>query len=298
MADSSQEPLYTSSLPGRKPAHVGKVRDMYDLGEEYLMVTTDRLSAFDVVFPNPVPGKGRVLTRLSAYWFRTLPATRPNHFIAEPKIDWLAKLTPEADRYVGRCLRIKKCEPIKVECVVRGNLEGSAWQEYQERGAVMEHKLPPSLNLHDRLPEPIFSPAAKAVHGHDENITFDQCCSMIGADLSARLRDWSLRLFTMARERLARVSITLADTKFEYGLLDGEPVLIDEVLTPDSSRFLITGPNGEPVPMDKQFVRDWVNTTKWNKRPPAPELPADVVRQTSERYREIARLILGEEAQF
>jgi len=290
--------MLKSDLPGLKPFHSGKVRDMYDLGKEFLMVTTDRLSAFDVVFQQPIPLKGRILTRLSAYWFRTLPATRPNHFIAEPKIDWLAKLTPEPERYVGRCLRIKKADPIPVECIVRGCLEGSAWEEYKPRGAGAEYELPAGLNLHDRLPEPIFTPTTKAGSGHDEAMSFEQFAGTVGAERAQKMRDWSIRLFLAARERLQRVSITLADTKFEFGVLNGELMLIDEVLTPDSSRFLVAGPEGEMVSMDKQYVRDWANTIKWDKRPPAPELPPEIIRQTSERYREIARLILGEEAQF
>lgn len=287
--------LCRADLPGRTPAHSGKVREMYDLGDEMLMVTSDRLSAFDVVFPTPIPGKGRVLTALSAHWLRTLADLGPTHFLAEPDEAWLADLTPEPARYVGRCLRVKKSQPLAVECVVRGALEGSAWAEYQARGAIQEHRLPPGLKLHDPLPEPLFTPATKAAVGHDENITFARCASIVGSDVAALIRDRSLALFCAARDRLAQAGITLADTKFEFGWCDGTLLLIDEVLTPDSSRFLIAGPDRAPVAMDKQFVRDWLNRTGWNRRPPAPELPPDVVRQTSERYRDIARRILGRE---
>ena len=173
-------PLLRAHFPKREPFHSGKVREMYDLVERILMVTSDRISAFDVVFPNPIPGKGRALTALSVYWFNTLQSIIPNHFIAEPDLDWLAHYTPEPERYVGRCMIVKKARPIKAECIVRGRLEGSAWKEYQERGAISEHKLPSGLRLHDPLPEPIFTPSTKAEEGHDENITFDEMTQIVG----------------------------------------------------------------------------------------------------------------------
>ncbi|MCB2155010.1 phosphoribosylaminoimidazolesuccinocarboxamide synthase [bacterium] len=292
MAEST---LLQSSLPGIAPAHTGKVRDMYDLDTEFLMVTTDRLSAFDVVFPSPIPGKGRVLTALSVHWFQTLGDIVPNHLIEPATREFLDALTPDADALLGRSLRVEKCEPIKAECIVRGSLEGSGWKEYRQRGAIQEHGLPPGLKLHDQLPEPIFTPSTKADAGHDENVTFAQMADIVGRELAETLRETSIRLFTAARDRLKGVGITLADTKFEFGLLDGEVLLIDEALTPDSSRFLIPGEDGNPVSMDKQFVRDWAERTDWNKKPPAPELPADVIAQTSARYREIAERIIGKE---
>lgn len=291
----AQSTLLRSTLPGIAPAHSGKVRDMYDLQTEYLMVTTDRLSAFDVVFPTPIPGKGRVLTALSVYWFETLGGILPNHLLGPASRDFLEGLTRDAEALTGRSLRVKKCQPIKAECIVRGSLEGSGWKEYQRRGAIQEHSLPPGLRLHDRLPEPLFTPSTKAEEGHDENITFARMQDIIGRQLAETLRESSLRLFIAARDRLEQVGITLADTKFEFGLLDGEVLLIDEVLTPDSSRFLIPGTNGEPVSMDKQFVRDWAERTDWDKKAPAPPLPDEVVQQTSARYREIAERILGKE---
>lgn len=290
---SHTETLIRSRLRDREPTHAGKVREMYDLGDEMLMVTSDRLSAFDVVFPTPIPSKGRVLTQLSVHWFRTLPAASPNHLIAEPDVRWLADHTDEPELHVGRCLRVRKCDPLPIECVVRGRLEGSGWKEYQERGAIQEHALPEGLRLHDALPEPIFTPATKAASGHDENITFEQAERIVGSDVAAMLRRRSIEIFTAARDLLAKAGITLADTKFEFGWCGDELLLIDEVLTPDSSRFLLPGPDGEPVAMDKQFVRDWANRSDWNREYPAPELPEEVVRQTAERYREIARRILG-----
>lgn len=288
-------PLVKSEFPGRAPTHTGKVREMYDLGSEILMVTSDRLSAFDVVFPNPIPGKGRVLTALSVHWFRELAPVVENHFIALPDAEWLRQFTPEPDRYAGRCLRVKKCKPIAAECIVRGSLEGSGWKEYQQRGAIQEHSLPAGLKIHNQLPVPIFTPSTKAESGHDENVTFDQMAEIVGADLAEKLREYSLRLFTTARDRLAGEGITLADTKFEFGLFEDRVILIDEVLTPDSSRFLVPGPAGEPVSYDKQFVRDWALASDWNREPPAPPLPADVVNQTSLRYRDIAERIIGKE---
>jgi len=268
---------------------------MYDLGDQMLMVTSDRLSAFDVVFPNPIPGKGRVLTQLSVYWFGELKDIVANHLISEPHAGWLTKYTREPERYLGRCLLVKKATPLKAECIVRGYLEGSGWSEYQKRHAISEHALPSGLNLHDPLPEPIFTPSTKAESGHDENITFDQMVSIVGKEWATKARDWSLKIYRNAHHKLKKAGITLADTKFEFGVMGDQLILIDEVLTPDSSRFLIPGPDSAPVAMDKQFVRDWLNRTDWDKKPPAPELPPDVVAVTSERYREIARRILGRE---
>ena len=288
--------LIQSTLPGHTPVHSGKVREMYDLGGEMLMVTSDRLSAFDVIFPTPIPGKGRVLTRLTVHWLRTLRAARPHHLIAEPDEAWLRALAPGAEQLAGRCLRVRQCQVVPIECVVRGSLEGSGWTEYQRRQAIQEHRLPVGLSLHDALPEPIFTPATKAASGHDENITFEQAARTVGSDVAALIRRRSLDLFAEARERLAKTGITLADTKFEFGWCEGELLLIDEVLTPDSSRFLVPGPDGAPVAMDKQFVRDWALASDWNREPPAPPLPPEVVKQTSERYREIARRITGGDA--
>jgi phosphoribosylaminoimidazole-succinocarboxamide synthase len=290
---NSSQTLTESSLPGRPPAHRGKVREMYDLGGEMLMVTSDRLSAFDVIFPTPIPHKGRVLTQLSLHWFRTLRTAVPHHLIAEPDEAWLRTLTPGPEPLIGRCLRVRNCQTVPIECVVRGNLEGSGWSEYQSRQAIQEHALPAGLRLHDALPEPIFTPSTKAASGHDQSITFEQAMKMVGSDVARLLQRRSLEIFAEARERLAAAGITLADTKFEFGWCEGALILIDEVLTPDSSRFLITGPNAEPVSMDKQYVRDWALRSDWNREPPAPPLPEDVVQQTSARYRDIARRIVG-----
>lgn len=287
--------LLHPAIPGREPAHSGKVREMYDLGDAFLMVTSDRLSAFDVIFPTPIPAKGRVLTAISTYWFGALSHLVENHFIEEPSRDWLATLTDGPDQLLGRTMRVRKCEPLKVECVVRGSLEGSAFKEYRDSGCIQEHRLPAGLKLHDDLPEPLFTPSTKADAGHDESITFKAMTQIVGEELSTKLRDVSLKLFVEARRQLAAKGIHLADTKFEFGLADGELILIDEALTPDSSRFLIKDTTGRVLQMDKQFVRDWIETTDWNKKPPAPPLPDEVVAQTSARYREIAKLITGRE---
>jgi phosphoribosylaminoimidazole-succinocarboxamide synthase len=269
---------------------------MYDLGDEMLMVTSDRISAFDVVFPTPIPGKGRVLTALSVHWFETLGHLGAHHFLGAPNEEWLREFTPNPKSLIDRCLRVRKCNPLPVECIVRGSLEGGGWREYKERGAIQEHALPPGLKIHDRLPQPLFTPSTKASSGHDENISFEQMQAIVGSDVAGQLRARSLALFIAARDRLAEAGITLADTKFEFGWDGHSLVLIDEVLTPDSSRFLVPGDDGSPVAMDKQFVRDWALSLDWNREPPAPVIPDEIVAQTSARYREIAERILDRDS--
>ncbi len=293
--ESQVAALLHPRLPGHQPVHTGKVRDMYDLGDELLMVTSDRLSAFDVIFPDPIPGKGRVLTAISAFWFRKLSHILPHHLIEVPSREWLSAYTDTPEELEGRSMRVRKCRPLKVECVVRGSLEGSGWKEYQATGRIQEHSLPSELNLHDQLPQPIFTPSTKAHEGHDESITFNDMAQIVGSELSERMREVSLALFCEAREYLAARGICLADTKFEFGMISDDLILIDEVLTPDSSRFLMSTSDGEVLQMDKQFVRDWVETTDWQKQPPAPHIPAEVIAQTRDRYREISRLITGKE---
>jgi len=266
--------------------HRGKVRETYEVDDQrLLLVATDRLSAFDVVFEQPIPDKGRVLTRLSAWWFDELADLGPTHFITAD----LAQLpeaanTPELD---GRVMLVRRAQRIDAECVVRGYLAGSGWAEYQRSGSVVGHRLPDGLREADRLPEPIFTPSTKAEVGHDENITREQLAGMVGAELAAELEERSLALYRAGAERAKRAGLILADTKFEFGWIDGRVALIDEVLTPDSSRFwdgALYEPGSSPPSFDKQYVRDFVSASGWNKEPPAPALPDDVIAGTRNRY--------------
>ncbi len=269
----------------------GKVRDLYDAGEHLLVVTTDRLSAFDVVFREGIPGKGAVLTALSEFWFRRLEHVVPHHLVTTD-IDAM----PEAARAHGDVLRgrtmlVRKCTVFPVECVVRGYLVGSGWKDYRETGSVCGHRLPPAMRLADRLPEILFTPATKAVSGHDENIDFARMSSIVGHETAVALRDLSVRVFDEGSSYAAERGILLADTKFEFGRdAAGRITLIDEVLTPDSSRYWPREewePGRSPPSFDKQIVRDHLETTDWNKEPPPPALPADVIQRTAARYREI-----------
>jgi phosphoribosylaminoimidazole-succinocarboxamide synthase len=274
-------------LPGIRKLKSGKVREIFDLGDALLFVATDRISAFDVVLPNPIPEKGRVLTALSEFWFKRTGHIVPNHFISSdsPRI-------PSEVR--GRSMLVHKCRPLPIECVVRGYLAGSGWKEYKQSRTVCGINLPAGLVESSELPEPIFTPATKAETGHDENIDFARTCAIVGSPLAAKLRDLSLALYTFAREYARQRGILIADTKFEFGLRDNELLLIDEALTPDSSRFWPADsykPGGPQPSFDKQFVRDYLETLDWNKQPPAPALPEEVIRKTSEKYLEaLARL--------
>ncbi|HET7141206.1 MAG TPA: phosphoribosylaminoimidazolesuccinocarboxamide synthase [Candidatus Limnocylindria bacterium] len=266
--------------------HRGKVRETYEVDEQrLLLVATDRLSAFDVVFDQPIPDKGRVLTRLSAWWFDELAELGPTHFIsADPRQLPPAATGPELD---GRVMLVRRAQRIDAECVVRGYLAGSGWAEYERTGSVVGHRLPDGLREADQLPEPIFTPSTKAEVGHDENITRQQLAAMVGAELAAELEERSLALYRAGAERAARAGLILADTKFEFGWIDGRVALIDEVLTPDSSRFwdaALYEPGSSPPSFDKQYVRDFVSASGWNKEPPAPPLPDDVIAGTRERY--------------
>jgi phosphoribosylaminoimidazole-succinocarboxamide synthase len=276
--------------------HRGKVRESYEVDDErLLLVATDRLSAFDVVFDQPIPDKGRVLTRLSAWWFRQLEPLGPTHFLADDPAALPAAATgPQLD---GRVMLVRRAQRIDAECVVRGYLAGSGWAEYQRTGAVVGHGLPEGLREADRLPEPIFTPSTKAEVGHDENITREQLAGMVGSELAAELEERSLALYRAGAERAAQVGLILADTKFEFGWIDGRVALIDEVLTPDSSRFWdgdLYEPGSSPVSFDKQYVRDFVSASGWNKEPPAPALPDDVIAGTRERYVTAYERLTGE----
>jgi phosphoribosylaminoimidazole-succinocarboxamide synthase len=283
----------------------GKVRDTYDLGDRLLMVATDRISAFDVVLPTPIPDKGAVLTQLSAFWFERTGHLGRNHFLelvtspaqVSAYRDVLGPdLAPED--LVGRSMLVRKAEPVLVECVVRGYISGSGWAEYQRHGTLAGAELPGGMRESEELDNPYFTPATKADTGHDENITIEEMKSLVGVDLTERLRSWSIALYENARVYARGRGIIIADTKFEFGIADGEPMLIDEVLTPDSSRFWDTRdyrPGIAPPSFDKQYVRDWLVDAGWNKEPPAPELPAEVVEKTGEKYREAFLRITGRE---
>ena len=278
--------LLRSEIDELQLVHRGKVRETYAVGDDrLLLVATDRLSAFDVVFDQPIPDKGRLLTMLSAYWFERLAGLGPTHFLSvEPDA-----LPPAArrDDLLGRTMLVRRARRIDAECVVRGYLAGSGWAEYRRDGSVGGHRLPAGLREADRLPEPIFTPSTKAEVGHDENITRAQLADMVGAELAGQLEERSLALYAAGAERAAEVGLVLADTKFEFGWIDGDLALIDEVLTPDSSRFWDVDtyrPGSSPPSLDKQYVRDFVAASGWNKEPPAPTLPDVVIAGTRDRY--------------
>jgi phosphoribosylaminoimidazole-succinocarboxamide synthase len=282
------ELLFESDIPGLPLLFRGKVRDVYDLGDALLVVASDRLSAFDVVLPTPIPDKGRVLTALSAFWF-----ARTRHIVANHLLDRrLEDVVPAdwVDRLRDRAQIVRKAKALPVEAVARGYLAGSGWEEYRRSGTVCGAPLPAGLRQADRLPEAIFTPSTKAPQGeHDENISFAEAERLLGADLAARVRDLSLAVYRFGAACAEERGIIIADTKFEFGLLDGGVILIDEVMTPDSSRFWPRSeyrPGTSPPSFDKQYVRDYLTAIGWNKKAPGPELPAEVVRKTSEKYRE------------
>lgn len=274
----------------------GKVRDIYELqGDLLLIVATDRLSAFDVVLPTPIPDKGRVLTQLSVFWFNYLNDIVKNHLIASKHFPTI--LDPFDSEIRGRAMLVRETEPIPIECVVRGYISGSGWKEYQKSGSICGIRLPAGLLESDRLPEAIFTPSTKATTGHDENISFEEVVSRIGSPLAERLREVSLKLYHLAVEHASARGIIIADTKFEFGLLNGELVWIDEALTPDSSRFWPADkylPGQAQPSFDKQYVRDYLERIGWNKQPPAPPLPAEVVAGTQQKYREAYQRITGQ----
>lgn len=290
--------LLTLDLPDVPKIARGKVREIFDLGEHLLFVATDRISAFDCVLPNAIPHKGAVLTRLSCFWFARMGFVE-NHLVTADFGEFPAALRRHEAALRGRSIIVRKARPLTVECVVRGYLAGSGWKEYQATQTVCGMALPPGLRQAERLPEPIFTPSTKAASGHDENIPWSVCCERIGGLTAERVRELSLRLYREASEYAAGRGIILADTKFEFGALpDGRIILIDECLTPDSSRFwpadhYVVGQS--PPSFDKQFVRDYLETLDWPKTPPAPALPEDVVRRTSEKYLEACARITGEE---
>ncbi|MCK4487648.1 MAG: phosphoribosylaminoimidazolesuccinocarboxamide synthase [Desulfobacterales bacterium] len=275
----------------------GKVRDIYDLGDALLMVATDRISAFDVVMPSPIPGKGRILTQMSRFWFEMMEGLIPNHLITADVKRFPEACHPYIDIIKDRSMLVRKAEPLSAECIVRGYLSGSGWKSYLESGRICGMRLPQGLQESDRLLEPLFTPSTKAdIGAHDENISFEQIEDMLGKDLAARLRDVSMAIYERAVEFAESRGIIIADTKFEFGLIDGELALIDEILTPDSSRFWPKDtyrPGGPQKSFDKQYVRDYLLSLDWNQKPPAPELPPEVVENTRRKYEEALRRLTG-----
>ncbi len=274
----------------------GKVRDIYDLGDKLLLIATDRISAFDVVLPDGIPGKGKVLTGISLFWFKEMEGIVKNHIITADVDQYPGEIKKYRDMLEGRSMLVKKAKPFPVECIVRGYLSGSGWKEYREKGEVCGIKLPKGLLESSRLEKPIFTPSTKAEEGHDINISFEDMTGIVGRDMAEKLRNLSLSIYLRARDIAERKGIIIADTKFEFGLLNGEIILIDELLTPDSSRFWSmkdyrVGQGQDSY--DKQIVRDYLLTLKWDKRPPVPHLPEDIIRKTSERYREIMEILAG-----
>jgi len=296
MTDTAAPTLLETRIPGLRLWRRGKVRDVYDLGERLLIVATDRLSAFDVVLPTGIPLKGVVLTQLSLFWFRLLSDVAPNHVVTGDVGEYGPQLAPHRAQLEGRSMMVVKTEPFPVECVVRGYITGSGWKDYQAMGAVCGIALPRGLRESDRLEPPIFTPATKAETGHDENISFERMEGIVGAARAAELRELSLEIYRRARAHAESRGVILADTKFEFGERDGRVVWIDEALTPDSSRFWSreTYEPGKAQPSyDKQYVRDYLETLGWDKRPPGPHLPPDVVDRTRGKYLEAYERITG-----
>jgi len=298
-------PVMTTSLAGLGLRRQGKVRDIYDLGDSLLLVATDRISAFDVVMAEPIPDKGHILTQLSAFWFRHLADLTPNHLVSLRVEEFPPACRAFQDLLAGRTMLVRKCKPLPVECIVRGYLSGSGWAEYREEGAIGGLALPPGLVESQKLPEAIFTPSTKAELGtHDENISFAAMADQIGAALAVRVKDLSLALYRRALTWAEPRGIIIADTKFEFGLADGADgtdgklLLIDEVLTPDSSRFWPREdyqPGGPQKSYDKQYLRDYLESLGWNKQPPPPPLPADVIANTRARYLQALQTLTGEE---
>ena len=288
--------LKETQFAGLTPSARGKVRDIYDLGDKLLIVATDRLSAFDVILPTPIPDKGRVLTQLSLFWFDLLKDVVPNHVLSASQFP--APFDRFEDELAGRSMLVRKTKTLPIECVVRGYVSGSGWKDYRVTGAICGIALPNGLRESDRLPEAIFTPATKAETGHDENISFDRASQMVGKELAQKVRALSLEIYHRAAAYAEPRGIIVADTKFEFGLLNDELIWIDEALTPDSSRFWPAAhysPGGPQPSFDKQFVRDYLERMRWPKTPPGPELPPEVVSATRDKYREAYRILTGRE---
>ena len=287
--------ILKTDMPDIKFIRSGKVRDIYDLGDSLLMIASDRISAFDVVLPNGIPGKGKLLTQISIYWFRQMEDIIKNHLIATNVDDYPSQCHKYRDQLEGRSMLVKKAEQLPVECIVRGYLSGSGWKEYNKTGSVCGIKLLDGLKESSRLEAPIFTPSTKAEEGHDINITFRETENIVGNEMAAKLRDISLRIYSKAREVAEKKGIIIADTKFEFGIYDNELILIDEILTPDSSRFWSAQtyePGKGQDSYDKQIIRDYLLTLDWDQTYPGPVLPEHIVEKAIERYREICNIIV------
>jgi phosphoribosylaminoimidazole-succinocarboxamide synthase len=292
--------VYHTNFSNLKFLKRGKVRDMYDLGEHFLIVATDRLSAFDVVMPQPIPFKGKVLNQISNFWFEQVKEIIPNHLVATKFEDFPAECQQYADELRGRSIVVKKAKPLPVECIVRGYLAGSGWNEYKKTKTVCGIALPDGLMESSKLPEPIFTPSTKADVGHDENINFEQAASMIGQETAEKVRDVSIAVYKRASEIAEQRGIILADTKMEFGFFDDNLIIIDELLTPDSSRFWSVNnyhPGKSQDSYDKQFVRDYLLSINFNKQPPGPTMPDDIIQKTSDLYREALKLLTGKDVE-
>ena len=291
--------LLKSNLEGIKLLNRGKVRDVYELEGHLLIVASDRISAFDVVMPNGIPDKGKILTALSLFWFEVLRGETPHHLVTANVGLYPAPIGPQhRSQLVGRSMLVKKARPLPVECIVRGYLAGSGWKEYKAQGTVCGIRLPAGLKESAKLPEPVFTPSTKAVTGHDENISFEEVIKTLGKETAEKVRSLSLKIFHRASELAESRGVIIADTKFEFGWLDNEIILIDEVLTPDSSRFWLMSeyePGRSQNAFDKQYVRDYLETLHWDKTPPGPELPEEVVMKTRQKYMDAFKLITGKE---
>jgi phosphoribosylaminoimidazole-succinocarboxamide synthase len=275
----------------------GKVRDIYDVDDAILLVATDRISAFDVVLPDPIPGKGKILTQLSLFWFDVMQSLVENHVITSRVDEYPAACRPYADILEGRSMLVKKAKPFPIECVVRGYISGSGWKSYQQTSSVCGIELPSGLKESDQLPQPIFTPSTKESGGkHDINISFEEAADLVGASTAEKLKELSLTIYQKGTELAATKGIIIADTKFEFGLFDDEIILIDEVLTPDSSRFwpkAAYAPGGAQQSFDKQYIRDYLQSIAWDKKPPGPSLPADIIQNTFNKYQEALHLLAG-----
>ena len=288
--------LLSLELPGIRKLKSGKVREVFELGDDLLFVATDRISAFDCIMPNGIPRKGEILTQISHFWFNKTETIVPNHRLAKETDPLPGRLQPFASQLIGRSMIVKKAKPLAIECVVRGYLAGSGWKEYRNQQTVCGIKLPSGLAESAELPEPIFTPATKAETGHDINISFTEAARLVGAELAERVRAVSLKIYSIAREYARQRGIIIADTKFEFGLCGDQMLLIDEVLTPDSSRFWPADqyePGGSQPSFDKQFVRDYLETLAWDKTPPAPALPPQIVAKTQAKYLEAFTRLTG-----
>lgn len=290
-------PVLQTTLATRRPDRQGKVRDIYDFGDRLVIVASDRISAFDYVLGSGIPDKGKVLTQISAFWFARTRHLVPNHVLSTDPNDYPAEARAAADTLRGRSMLVTRTQPLAIECVARGYISGSGWKDYKATGAVCGHKLPAGMRESDRLPQPIFTPATKAESGHDINIDEQQAVALVGRRVFDQVRDLTLRLYAEGSAHAESCGIIVADTKFEFGLLpNGEVMLIDEMLTPDSSRFWPQdqyAPGGAQPSFDKQFVRDYLEAIRWNKQPPVPSLPDDVVMKTREKYVEAFRRLTG-----